>query len=171
MVKLFSCKSKKIIVVNKKYLDQEASIPQSAHGFQSSNTQFIIVLQMDSCYFSGSATLRSVALNHLLFQKKPFDMDPIDLAKLTTFHPLNEPVNFPVENVADEGETFEIPKVQNICSEKKLDSFGSVKSSGRGRGKLNEPLVEDDSFITRELQELSDHRSSFVFSRFNRDSN
>ena len=96
-------------------------------------------------------------------------MDPIDLAKLTTFHPLNEPVNFPVENVADEGETFEIPKVQNNCSEKKLDSFGSVKSSGRGRGKLREP-VEDD-FIARELRELSEHRNSVVFSRFNRSSN
>ena len=93
-------------------------------------------------------------------------MDPIDLAKLTTFHPLNEPVNFPVENVADEGETFEIPKVQNSCSEKKLDSFGSVKSSGRGR----DESLDDESFNARKLRELRNLRSSFVFSRFNRSS-
>ena len=63
---------------------------------------------MDSCYFSGSATLRSVALNHLLFQKKSFDMDPLNLAKLTTFHPLNEPVTFPGED-----EPLKILNVEN----------------------------------------------------------
>ena len=52
----------------------------------------------------------------------------------------------------------------------KLDSVGSVKSSGRE--KLREP-VEDDSFIAKELLELGEHKSrnSFVFSRFNRSSN
>ena len=58
-------------------------------------------------------------------------MDPLDLAKLTTFHPLNEPVAFPVEDVADENDALKIPKVENFCSEKKIDSVGSVKSSGR----------------------------------------
>ena len=70
-------------------------------------------------------------LNHLLFQKKSFDMDTHDLAKLTTFHALNETVTVPVEDVADQDEAIKIPKVENYCSEEKLVSVGSVKSSGR----------------------------------------
>ena len=50
----------------------------------------------------------------------------MNLAKLTTFHPLNEPVTFP-----DEDEALKILKVENYCSEKKLVSEESVKSSGR----------------------------------------
>ena len=45
-------------------------------------------------------------------------MDPLDLSKLTTFHSFNEPVTFPVEDVADEDEALKIPKVENYCSEK-----------------------------------------------------
>ena len=49
-----------------------------------------------------------MALNHLLFQKKSFDMDPLNLAKLTTFHPLNELVTFPGED-----EALKILKIEN----------------------------------------------------------
>ena len=59
-------------------------------------------------------------------------MDPLDLAQLTTFNPLNELVTIPVEDGADEDEELKILKVENCCSEKKLDSVGSMKSSGRG---------------------------------------
>ena len=54
--------------------------------------------------------------------------------------------------------------VQKRCSEKKLDSVGSVKSSGRRK------LCESVEDVARELQELV-NRNSFVFSRFNRSSN
>ena len=53
-----------------------------------------------------------MALNHLLFQKKSFDMDPLDLAQLTTFNPLNELVTIPVEDVADEDEELKILKIE-----------------------------------------------------------
>ena len=113
--------------------------------------------------------------SYSLFQRyKTLDeMDPHDLELLTTFHPLNEPVTvkFP-ENVADEDKEINTQqaKVDDSCPHKKFESFGSTKSSGRGRGKLREP-VEDDLFIARELRELSDQRSSFVFSGFRKSSN
>ena len=53
-----------------------------------------------------------MALNHLLFQKKSFDMDTLDLAQLTTFNPLNELVTIPVEDVADEDEELKILKIE-----------------------------------------------------------
>ena len=85
---------------------------------------------------------------------------------LATFHPLKEPVKFPAQNDAAEGEATEIARVEICCSEKKLDSFGSVKSSGRGR----DESLDDESFNARKLRELRNLRSSFVFSRFNRSS-
>ena len=51
-------------------------------------------------------------------------MDPLDLAKLTTFYPLNEPVKYP-------DEALKILKVEICCLEEKLDNDGSVKSSGK----------------------------------------
>ena len=118
----------------------------------------------------GNANLDS---SYLLFQryKTSDEMDPLDLALLTTFHPLNEPVQFRENAVDEDKEVNTQANVDDSCPEKKFEGFGSTKSSGRGRGKLREPVEVDDFFIERELRELSEQRSSFVFSRFKKSSN
>ena len=116
----------------------------------------------------------NIDLSYLLFQRyQTFEeMDPLDLALLTTFHPLNEPAKFSENGVDEDREFNPQAKVDDNCPKMKFETFGSTKSSGRGRGKLREPVeVVDDSFIAREIRELSDQRSSFVFSRFKKSSN
>ena len=105
------------------------------------------------------------------FGAMDMEMDPEDLDMLTRFHPLNETSRF-ARVVERKGSFPATDKVANSMSASSLgrgEEGGSCTKStkrgmGRGRGKSKTSIHEDDTFISRQIEQFlgSDRRGSVL---------